>query len=209
MKRGGPDPVLGIGLAAAFAAFALTFRGPPHEFWHRMTLTGLVLGNMALANDAALRRPRLRGRDAALGLLSAAGLYGIFRIGDRFARRVMPQGGRQIEDIYALRSAAPEYLIALRLATAIGPAEELFWRGFLQRRIGTLRAAAAYGGAHLVTGNPTLVGAASVAGLYWGALRALGMPMAALITSHVVWDIWIFLVAPPHTDGRGDRDPAG
>ena len=27
-------------------------------------------------------------------------------------------------------------------------------------------------------------------------LRALGMSMPALITSHVAWDIWIFLLAP-------------
>ncbi len=202
--------ILRAGLALAYAAFALTFRGPRREFWQRMTLTGIVLGDMAIANDVALRRPRLRQRDMALGLFAAAGLYGIFRIGDRFARRFMPRGEQQIDDIYALRTAAPEREIALRLATVIGPAEELFWRGFVLRRVGTLRAAAAYGGAHLVTGNPTLVGAASLAGLYWSVLRTLGMPMAALITSHVVWDLWIFLVAPTaQTDGDGDRDPPG
>ena len=40
------------------------------------------------------------------------------------------------------------------------------------------------------------IGAATVAGIYWGLLRALGMSMPALITSHVAWDIWIFLLAP-------------
>ncbi len=66
--------------------------------------------------------------------------------------------------------------------------------------------AAAYGGAHLVTANPALIGAATVAGLYWSLLASLGMPMAALIVSHVVWDIYIFLVAPilpaANADGR-------
>ena len=185
-----------VGLAIAFGLFALTFRGSRARFWERMTLTGLVLGSMALANDAELRRLRLRERDVALGLLSAAGLYAIFQAGDRMARSVMPRGSKEIGDIYALRSLRPRSEIAARLATVIGPAEELFWRGFVQRRVGARGAAAAYGGAHLVTGNATLIGAATVAGVYWGLLRAVGMSMPALITSHIAWDIWIFLLAP-------------
>lgn len=189
-------PVTAIGLAMAFGLFAFTFRGARARFWERMTLTGLVLGTMALGNDAELRRLRFRERDVALGLLSAAGLYVIFQGGDRMARAVMPQGSKEIGDIYALRSLRPKAEIATRLATIIGPAEELFWRGFVQRRIGAPGAALAYGGAHLVTGNATLIGAATVAGVYWGLLRAIGVSMPALITSHVAWDIWIFLLAP-------------
>ena len=137
---------------------------------------------------------------------SAALLYGIFTFGDQLARRVMPRGEDEIRDIYALRQAAPKDEIALRLATVIAPAEELFWRGFVQRRAGGLAAAAGYGGAHLVTGNTTLIGAAAVAGVYWGLLRRLGMSMPALITSHIAWDIWIFLLAP--TEGASEEPDA-
>ena len=193
-----------IGLAAAFGLFALTFRGQRARFWERMTLTGFVLGAMALANEPELRQMRWRKRDLAYGLGSAGALYGIFQVGDRFARSVMPRGSKEIKDIYALRTLAPPTEIATRLATVIGPAEELFWRGFVQRRAGGLAAAAAYGGVHLVTGNTTLVGAAAIAGIYWGLLRALGMSMPALITSHIAWDIWIFLLAP--TEGA-QEDP--
>ncbi|HEY6202000.1 MAG TPA: CPBP family intramembrane glutamic endopeptidase [Candidatus Limnocylindria bacterium] len=199
-KRG---PVVPIGLAMAFGLFGLTFRGSRARFWERMTLTGFVLGNLALANDAELRRLRFRERDVALGLLSAAGLYAIFQAGDRMARAVMPSGSQEIGDIYALRSLRPKSEIAARLAAIIGPAEELFWRGFVQRRIGAAGAAMTYGGAHLVTGNATLIGAATVAGIYWGLLRAIGMSMPALITSHVAWDIWIFLLAPTERE----KDP--
>jgi membrane protease YdiL (CAAX protease family) len=185
-----------IGVAMAFGLFGLTFRGPRAKFWERMTLTGFLLGAMALANDTELRRLRFRERDVALGLLSAAGLYAIFQTGDRVARRIMPKGSQEIGDIYALRSLRPKSEIATRLATIIGPSEELFWRGFVQGRTGAPGAALAYGGAHLVTGNATLIGAATVAGVYWGLLRAIGMSMPALITSHVAWDIWIFLLAP-------------
>ncbi|MDE3111430.1 MAG: CPBP family intramembrane metalloprotease [Chloroflexota bacterium] len=160
-----------------------------------MTTTGLTLGALALAAGEA-ERVRPRKRDVPLGLAIAAGLFAVFQIGDRAARRVMPKGSAEIGDIYALRETAPKEEIALRLAAVIGPAEELFWRGWLQRRIGWLPASGAYAGAHLVTRNATLVGAAGVAGIYWGALAALGVPMTALIVSHMVWDVWIFLIRP-------------
>jgi membrane protease YdiL (CAAX protease family) len=108
----------------------------------------------------------------------------------------MPRGREEIDDIYALRSLRPKDELAARLGLVIGPAEELFWRGFVQGRAGYLAATALYGGAHFVTGNVTLIGAATVAGAYWGLLRALGMPLGALVVSHVAWDIWIFLIAP-------------
>jgi membrane protease YdiL (CAAX protease family) len=169
-----------------------------------MTTTGAILGTIAIAGDRSLQRPRLRPRDVVLGLGIAAGLYGIFQVGDRVARRILPSGDENIGDIYKLRELRPKDEIALRLAAIVGPAEELFWRGLLQRslarRFGGLPAAVsstvAYGGAHLVTGNAALIGAASVAGAYWSGLALVGTPMAALIVSHIVWDIWIFLVAP-------------
>jgi hypothetical protein len=193
-----------LGLLIAYPGFALTFRGPRDRFWDRMTTTGAILGTLAIAGDRSLQRPKLRGRDVALGLGIAAGLYGIFQIGDRMARRILPAGDKNIGDIYELRERAPHNEIAVRLAAVVGPAEELFWRGLLQRSIGArwgrlpgaVAATAAYGGVHVVTGNPALIGAATVAGAYWSAFALLGAPMAALIVSHVMWDIWIFLVAP-------------
>jgi membrane protease YdiL (CAAX protease family) len=192
------------GLAAAYAGFALTFRGPRERFWQRMTGTGLALGSLALATHPELRRLRPRGRDVAAGLATAAGLYVVFQVGDRMARRIMPSGSEDIGDVYALRRLRPTPELAARLALVIAPAEELFWRGFVQRRLshrlgpwpGAAAAAALYGGAHVATGNLTLIGAAGVAGASWSALAAAGLPMPALIVSHIAWDVWIFLVAP-------------
>jgi CAAX protease family protein len=192
------------GLAVAYAAFAATFRGPRDRFWQRMTRTGVGLGALALLTEPDLGRLRPRGRDLVLGLGSAAALYGIFQVGDRMARKVMPRGSEEIGDVYELRSLRPTPELAARLALVIAPAEELFWRGLVQgrlsRRYGRWRGAAlassAYAGAHVSTGNLTLVGAAGTAGAFWSALAAAGMPMPALIVSHVAWDLWIFLIAP-------------
>jgi membrane protease YdiL (CAAX protease family) len=201
----GPGPVaLTIGLAAAGTAFTATFRGPREQFWTRMTWTGVSLGSLALLLSARSRSARLRPWHVPLGILSAAALYLTFQVGDRFARRFVPDGDAEIREIYALRTLRPRGEIAARLATIIGPAEELFWRGLVQaalmRRFGRWRGAAlaagAYGGVHVTSGNFTLLGAAGVAGAHWCALYGAGVPLGALIVSHVAWDIWIFLVQP-------------
>ncbi len=210
-RADGPGDVpLAVGLASAVAAFTATFRGPRPRFWQRMTVTGAALGSLALVASGPARRVRLGPRELALGGASAAVLYATFAVGDRFARRFVPGGDREIREIYALRTLRPRGEIAARLALVIGPAEELFWRGLVQsalmRRYGRWRGAAlatgAYGGIHLVTGNLTLIGAASVAGAHWCALYALGMPLGALIASHVAWDVWIFLLQP-----TGETEP--
>jgi membrane protease YdiL (CAAX protease family) len=195
---------LAVGLLTAAGFFAATFRGPRRRFWSRMTWTGLGLGALAVGTSTPARRVRIGLREVSLGLGSAGVLYGTFVAGDRFARRFVPGGATEIADIYALRSIRPRYEIAARLAAIIGPAEELFWRGLVQESLmrrygrwwGALVATFAYGGVHVVTGNFTLLGAATVAGAHWSALYAAGVPLGALVVSHVTWDVWIFLLQP-------------
>ena len=168
--RGVVPGALAVGLVAAQAGFAATFRGPRERFWQRMTLTGLGLGSFALLTSRSARGTRIGRGEVALGLASAAALYGTFRVGDAFARRYVPSGDAEIREIYALRTIRPKSELATRLATIIGPAEELFWRGLVQDALmarygrwhGAALAAMAYGGVHVVTGNFTLFGAAGI-----------------------------------------------
>ncbi len=211
-----PDAEVVVALGLAAALFAATFRGPKPAFWTCMTLTGAVLGSVALGREPGLRRLRPRSRHLWQGAGVAAGLYGIFRVGDAMARRVMPDGAGDIDAIYGLRQDQDPLVIAARLAAVIGPAEELFWRGFVLERLGRRNrwrgaalAAGAYGGVHLASGNPTLVGAATVAGVYWSALAAAGVEMESLIVSHVLWDIVIFLLAPTMPPGARRRPLSG
>ncbi|HUI04410.1 MAG TPA: CPBP family intramembrane glutamic endopeptidase [Acidimicrobiales bacterium] len=201
-----------LGTAAAAACFARTFRGPRPAFWARMTQTGALLGAIALARRPELRRARVRARHVLEGTAIAGALYIVFQAGDRAARRIMPDGARDIAAIYDLRCQESPARIAVRLATVIAPAEELFWRGWLQRSLAqrsgrwtaAALAAAAYAGVHVASENPTLVGAAGVAGAYWSALAAAGVDMQSLVVSHLLWDIVIFLVVPtqPVDDAR-------
>jgi membrane protease YdiL (CAAX protease family) len=203
-KAGSDWPLLAL-LAGAYGGFASAFLGPRDRFFVRMTRHGAALGAVALSSEPALRRLRPTVPALIQGGAIAAALYGMFRVGDPIVRRVLPRGGEQIEDLYGLRTGHQALGVAARLVLVIGPSEELFWRGLVQRRLsallgredwGALAGTAAYAGAHLATRNPALVAAAAVAGGWWGGLAARGVPMEALITSHALWDVLVFLVAP-------------
>jgi membrane protease YdiL (CAAX protease family) len=192
-----------IGMAGAGALWTAAFRGRS-GFWAKMAAGVGSLGAYAVYANPDLRKTRFRRADVARGVASAGLLYGIFRAGDRFARRVMPRGEAEIDEIYRKRGLAPDRFIAVALALLIAPGEELFWRGLVNRYLaqrlgpvaGNAAGATAYGAIHLVSGNLTLTGAAGVAGAFWSLEHLAQGRMAPLIVSHVAWDVWIFLVRP-------------
>jgi membrane protease YdiL (CAAX protease family) len=192
-----------VGMAAAAAIWTAAFRGK-QRFWTKMAAGIGCLGAYAVYANPDLRKTRLRPADVARGIASAGALYGVFQVGDRFARKVMPNGSAEIDDIYRKRGLAPDRFIAGALVLLIAPGEELFWRGlvnrYLAQRLGPVAGNAAgatvYGAIHLVSGNLTLTGAAGVAGAFWSLQHLADGRMAPLIVSHVAWDVWIFLVRP-------------
>jgi uncharacterized protein len=193
-----------VGIAFATPIWTFVFRSKRANFWVRMTAGAGALGSYALWARPEQRKELPTLQDTLIGIASAGGLYAIFQVGDRVARRIMPAGTEEIASVYELRGKAPTPLITALLVSVIAPSEELFWRGMVQRAFmdrfgptrGTLAASAAYGGIHLVTGNLTLTGAAATAGLYWGTEYAVQPRLGPLLASHILWDVWIFLVAP-------------
>lgn len=192
-----------LGLLAAAVAFGFAFRGRWPGFWARMAIATGSLGLFRLARQQPHISPPVL-LDIAWGLLSAAMLYGIFQIGDRLIRRWMPRGEMEIRAIYRLREEAPPPVIAGLLAAVIAPAEELFWRGFVVDALAeryppvwaAVLGATLYAGVHAVTANGILIGAAGMAGLFWSIQYLLQRRLAPVIISHIVWDLWIFLIAP-------------
>lgn len=193
-----------LGVAAAAALFPWVFRADRGGFWTRMPIVAGALGMLALATKPELREETPSALDVVTGVISAAGLYGIFQVGDRFARRSMPTGAADVKKIYDLRQGEPRWLILMLLAGIIAPCEELFWRGLvfdsLAKKYGRFRGGAlatvCYGAVHLGSGNLTLSGAAGIAGAYWGLQYAFQKRLPALIVSHIVFDVWTFLIAP-------------
>ena len=196
--------------AALFTAVFATGDLGRLDFWWKMAAAGALLVALSAATDGRWRHEiradfgAQRIAKIAIGLAAAALLYGVFALGNIAARALLPFASSGVNAVYAFAGDASTARIALLIGVVIGPAEELFWRGFLQRRLadrfgryaGFAAATALYAGVHIVSGNPMLVLAALVCGVFWGATYLYGKSIWLNVVSHVAWDLAVFLVFP-------------
>jgi hypothetical protein len=139
------------------------------------------------------------------GLATAVLLYGLFYFGYQVTK-ASPMFSRGVDEVYGLRSNQPSWVIATLLIFPIGPGEELYWRGLIQRVfsgekgpfIGVGVASLAYASVHIPTFNIPLILTALVGGLVWGSLYELTGSLTPGIVSHVLWDVMIFVLLPLH-----------
>jgi len=194
---------LGLLLAAGF--WLLIFGMQAVNFWAGMATAAIVLTLFSVAvGGRPWHRSEWNGKALAVGVASAVVLYLIFAFGNWLARVIFPFAPGQIGDVYGIRSQANPLLIGLILFFVTSPAEEIFWRGFIQRRFmerrGSLRGwligSLCYAAVHLFSGNVMLVLAALVAGLFWGLIFWWQKSIVPAIISHAVWTVLIFLLLP-------------
>lgn len=192
-------------VAAAFVLWYLAFLPDFGNFWLKISGSALALGAFALwqgPGPSSWGRPD--AKEILWGLALAAALYFIFYMGFLLTSQLFSFAGREVHGIYARGDGTPTWLICLTILLVTGPCEEIFWRGFVQRRLGEklgkwggyVAATLCYCGVHISTGNFMLVGAAGVAGAFWGLWYAATGRMIPLIISHSVWSVVIFAVLP-------------
>ncbi len=191
-------------LLAAFLWF-VTFALSWASFWVKIALSASLLAGISLVLQP-IRREEFRIDPAAvfIGLASAAVLYLVFWTGRAVSMTLFDFAGREIGGIYQKRGGTPLWTIAVLLFCVTGPSEEIFWRGYLQRNLmerygrwpGWAIATAVYAGVHVWSLNFMLVGAAAVAGAFWGAMYAHLGRLSPVILSHAVWSTVIFAVFP-------------
>lgn len=197
-------PLIGSVLLAAllwFVTFYLTWA----SFWIKISFSAATLAILSLILQPGRKeRIRIDARAVALGLASAAILYFIFWTGKVVSEVIFPFSGGQIGGIYDKGAGTPLWLIALLLFFVTGPSEELYWRGYLQKNLmmrygqwqGWLMATAIYAAVHIWSFNFMLIGAAAVAGAFWGAMYWRLKNLTPVIISHSVWSAVIFAVFP-------------
>lgn len=180
------------------------------DFWQGMSgsLVLLVVLGAALDRDfASLLWADVRndsGRKILRGVVSAVFLYAVFWAGNAASRAFFPFAEGGISEVYGFKGGASTFRIGLLLGLIIGPGEELLWRGFLQRRWaarwgpgrGFLAATALYASVHVGSGNPMLISAAAVCGVFWGFLYRRTGSVLLCAVSHTLWDLAVFLVFP-------------
>ncbi|MBP6909957.1 MAG: CPBP family intramembrane metalloprotease [Candidatus Saccharicenans sp.] len=195
------------------AIFPLIFSGwlpAALDFWSLFSATLLVFLLVALWLEPGFSRliaADFLGRGwgkVAIGVASAILLYVLFYAGSLILPKIMPGGLAQMALIYALKSGQSQWRVGIFLALIIGPGEELWWRGFLQRhwssRLGSwpglFLVAGLYAAVHLTSRNPVLILAALVCGLVWGYQYLKFKSILANIISHVLFDLAVFLFLP-------------
>ncbi|MDD5010361.1 MAG: type II CAAX endopeptidase family protein [Syntrophorhabdaceae bacterium] len=195
----------------AFFLWYTTFIIRPFNFWFMMTFNTLFLSIISFASG---KIPWHRGdwslRNISIGILAAMALYGIFWLGHEILilagtyTGMLPRRAENLNAIYASRAELPQYIIAILLFFPIGFGEEIYWRGFIQRffqmRWGKgaafLLTVVLYTGMHLSTGNPVLILAALICGVYWSGLYWYTGSLVPVLISHMLWDPFIFVIAP-------------
>lgn len=181
------------------------------NFWLTMTASALILTTLALKFSPeplpTVTKPlwQLLG-----GILLALLLWGIFWVGDKASAWLFDFARDKVDSIYAMKTGLPPGVIAALLLLVIGPAEEFFWRGYVQRTMAKLFAgrkypqdlaflvtAIIYALVHVWSLNFMLIMAALVAGCFWGFLyRLCPKSLLALIVSHAIWDALVFVWMP-------------
>jgi hypothetical protein len=207
--KGGPL-IFSLTAAACFVPLFIFARGA--AFWWGISGIIAVLVGFTMAVDKSYKvilsadlRSSLISKMIS-GALSAGVLYFIFSVGGLASKELFSFAAGDISRIYGFSEGTPVGRIVLLIFLIIGPGEELFWRGYLQRawqealggKAGWLLTSALYALVHAGSGNAFLVLAAAVCGLFWGYiyLRAKSVVLTAI--SHTLWDLLVFVAFPLH-----------
>ena len=202
----GQRPLIIVGtVLLATALWFVTFYLTWSNFWLKISLSSATLAIISLLLQTDKKdHLKFNGRAIVLGLVSALILYLIFWTGKKVTATLLPFSGPQIGEIYGKGAGTPTWIIALLLFFVTGPAEELYWRGYLQKNLmvrfgnarGWLMAVAIYAGVHIWSFNFMLIAAAGVAGAFWGGMYWRLKDLAPVIISHSIWSAVIFAVFP-------------
>ena len=182
------------------------------NFWIVMTFSAVILTTLGLTFTTDRKDLLKIGRplvQVLAGIAIAFALWGIFWIGDKVSAWMFAFARPEVDSVYAMKEGLPAWLIAVLLLCLIGPAEELFWRGYVQRTMcrifggkrpedkAFILTAVIYALVHIWSFNFMLVMAALVAGLVWGLIyRLRPQALPALIVSHALWDALVFILLP-------------
>ena len=140
-----------------------------------------------------------------LGVVIAVALWGVFWVGDKLSQLMFDFARPQVDTIYGMKDGFSPWVLTALMLFLIGPAEEIFWRGYVQKNLSARWSANAgfvvttliYALVHAGSFNFMLIMAALVAGAAWGLLyRLFPERFTAIIISHALWDVAVFVWFP-------------
>lgn len=198
-----------ISVAVAAVLWFIMFSpwtSPYMPFWSCMSASAIILITLSMIFDGSwLKNIHFTAKNILLGIVIAFTLWCVFYIGDKVSGLMFDFARPEVDAIYSLKSESENWIIGVSLLLLIGPAEELFWRGFIQARLSDIYnpdaafiiTVATYTLVHIWSFNFMLVMAAMVAGGFWGLIyRFKPQWLTALVISHSLWDVAAFVLFP-------------
>jgi membrane protease YdiL (CAAX protease family) len=198
---------MGVGLTVGLACvlWFVTLYLSWSIFWIKISFSAATLAILSLwLQPRRADQFQFNKNAIIIGLVSAALLYFVFFTGKMISSAIFPFAQGQIGAIYGKGTGTPAAVIVPLLFFVTGPSEEIYWRGYLQKNLmgrygdwqGWLLATGIYAGVHIWSFNFMLIGAAAVAGAFWGAMFWRFKNLAPVIISHSIWSTVIFAVFP-------------
>lgn len=195
------DKRLIIGFVLAHLLLYFTFQDKA-VFWYIFTATMLFLISYSILHEEIEDNIRLFSY-LSFGIISGAVLFGIFFIGDFLIDTLSLPITSEVSKLYSRLSPTVlwHYIVLLLI---IIPGEEIFWRGFVQKRIqrasnvnyGVIISSLMYASAHFYSGSVMLPFAALISGVFWGYLYAWKKSLPLVIVSHLIFDLFLFVIYP-------------
>lgn len=192
--------------AVLWAVMFSPWTAPYVSFWWMMAGSALTLSLLAiLFRPDEWKDVHWSVANVCLGVGIAIGLWGVFCLGDRVSSWLFDFARPQVDLIYGMKAGESPWLLSFFLLLLIGPAEEVFWRGYVQHtlslrwnpNIGFIVSTLLYAMVHAPSCNFMLLMAALVAGVVWGGLyRLFPRRLSALVVSHALWDAAVFVWFP-------------
>jgi len=191
----------------AFLLWTLMFSpwtAPHVPFWWTMTFSACTLTVLSTVFSPGWWK-HLRWSVSNILSGFAIALWCVFWVGDKASQWLFDFARPQVNLIYGMKAGESPWLISALLLFLIGPAEEIFWRGYVQRslslrynpNVGFLLATACYTLVHVASLNFMLVMASMVCGIAWGGLyRLFSHRFPAIVLSHALWDAAVFVWFP-------------
>lgn len=201
MKTVMADRRLILGYLLAHALIFFTFQDR-NVFWYIFTAAMLILISYSIVHEELEDRASTRSF-FTLGILTGIALYGVFWAATTVIYGQNLPLGEQITSLY--KHFSPEiawhYIVLILI---IAPGEEIFWRGFIQKRLIRLTdkktsiifSTILYASVQFYSGEFILVLAAIAAGLAWSCLYAWKRSIPLVVISHIVFDLLMFVFFP-------------
>ncbi|MBP2239928.1 membrane protease YdiL (CAAX protease family) [Cytobacillus eiseniae] len=201
MKKLTTDIRLIIGFVLAHILMYFTFQDKA-VFWYIFTASLLFLISYAILNEE-LEDQVPFSSFIMYGAVSGFALFGVFWLGNSLIELLNLPFSKEISKLYSRLSPSLlwHYIV---LILVIIPGEEIFWRGFVQKRvlkhinipIGIILSSILYASVHFYATHWILAFAALIAGIYWGILYAWKKSMPLVIVSHLIFDLFLFVILP-------------